>query len=406
MATEWQRWRQTHPLGPLLPLAYTLIFKMLLPSGISWMWMLLRLIVFAICLIPAWISIGWFYFRSENIKRNVCYGPNARNYLDIYYPNQVLAGKKAPVLIFITGGAWIIGYKAWGCLFSKILMNQGILCVNADYRNFPQGRVLDMIEDTSQVIEWTINNIGNYGGDSNRIYVAGQSAGAHLGLISILFRGNNKKINEKITWKAKDIKGFIGISGPYDIQAMKEHFHKRGLHRDVYSEIFKMKRQIFCDSSVDDEKQLNIDYISPTQYVKQHCNSDTQLPHLYFFHGTKDDSCPHSSTEEFVNAVSMANIYVNIKTKYYEGKSHTDPILEDLMHDDTVHEGDLMHDICKIVHKNSMKSYVSFSNGSPKRRNPNFLELSADPYNPTSETTSQTIVHRYLLSLARKINPF
>lgn len=135
---EWQRWRETHPLAPLLPLAYTLIFRVLLPSGIRWIWKLLRLIAFAILLIPAWISIFWFYLRSENIKRNVRYGPNPRNYLDIYYPDHIMGGERAPVLIFITGGAWIIGYKAWGCLLSKILMEMGIVCVNPDYRNFPQ----------------------------------------------------------------------------------------------------------------------------------------------------------------------------------------------------------------------------------------------------------------------------
>lgn|SRR3990167_10465824 len=135
---EWKTWRETHPLKPLLPLAFKLIFKILLPSGLKWIWMLFRLICFAAVLAPAWISLGWFYLTSENIRRNVRYGKNPRNNLDIYYPNIVLSGRPCPVVVFISGGAWIIGYKAWGALLSKVLIQMGIVVVNPDYRNFPQ----------------------------------------------------------------------------------------------------------------------------------------------------------------------------------------------------------------------------------------------------------------------------
>jgi len=35
-------------------------------------------------------------------------------------------------------------------------------------RNFPQGTISDMVNDTSQGISFIINNIANYGGDPNR----------------------------------------------------------------------------------------------------------------------------------------------------------------------------------------------------------------------------------------------
>jgi hypothetical protein len=52
--------------------------------------------------------------------------------------NVVSGGKQlAPVVIFLTGGAWAIGYKAWGALLGLGLSAHGVLVCSVDYRNFP-----------------------------------------------------------------------------------------------------------------------------------------------------------------------------------------------------------------------------------------------------------------------------
>jgi prenylcysteine alpha-carboxyl methylesterase len=38
----------------------------------------------------------------------------------------------------MTGGAWIIGYKAWGSLLARRLSRYGVIVCCLDYRNFPQ----------------------------------------------------------------------------------------------------------------------------------------------------------------------------------------------------------------------------------------------------------------------------
>ncbi len=43
-----------------------------------------------------------------------------------------------PVCLGITGGAWIIGYKAWGALLAQRLCRAGVVVCCLDYRNFPQ----------------------------------------------------------------------------------------------------------------------------------------------------------------------------------------------------------------------------------------------------------------------------
>ena len=47
-----------------------------------------------------------------------------------------LEGKQLRNLL--AGGAWTIGYKAWGSLLGRRLSKHGVLCYCIDYRNFPQ----------------------------------------------------------------------------------------------------------------------------------------------------------------------------------------------------------------------------------------------------------------------------
>ena len=128
---------------------------------------------------------------SQNIHKSIPYGPKIRQSLDIYVPNSLLKknkdkssdgkiSEKKPVLIFTGGGAWIVGHKCFCALIGKIFMNQDIIVVAPDYRQFPQVRADDMLHDIDTAIQWTFDNIHVYGGDVDLIFLCGQSAGAHL----------------------------------------------------------------------------------------------------------------------------------------------------------------------------------------------------------------------------------
>ena len=144
-----------------------------------------------------------YFLFSPSIVRNVEYGLGAkkRNLLDIYLPNNntvkgtpstpmynifKLSGQnndqtktdgssnnnnqndesskqpQSPIVIFVTGGAWIIGYKLWGAFIGRGLSSMGVLTIIPDYRNFPQGNVEDMMDDIAAAVHWTQTNAGQY----------------------------------------------------------------------------------------------------------------------------------------------------------------------------------------------------------------------------------------------------
>ncbi|XP_029121510.1 isoprenylcysteine alpha-carbonyl methylesterase ICME isoform X3 [Elaeis guineensis] len=182
--------------------------------GYRWMTKFLALACYAILLMPGFLQVGYYYFFSTQVRRSIVYGEQPRNRLDLYLPKD--SNEPKPVVAFVTGGAWIIGYKAWGALLGRRLAERDIIVACIDYRNFPQGTISDMITDASEGISFICNNIASYGGDPHRVYLMGQSAGAHIAACTLLEQAIKEAAGESITWSVSQIKAYVGLSGGKD----------------------------------------------------------------------------------------------------------------------------------------------------------------------------------------------
>ncbi|ESR51007.1 hypothetical protein CICLE_v10031407mg [Citrus x clementina] len=191
-----------------------LSFKLLRYLGVGYRWIVrfLALGCYSLLLLPGFIQVGCHYFFSSQVRRGIVYGDQPRNRLDLYFPKSSDGPK--PVVAFITGGAWIIGYKAWGSLLGQQLSERDIIVACIDYRNFPQGTIKDMVKDASQGISFVCNNISEYGGDPDRIYLMGQSAGAHIAACTLLEQAIKETGEEEsTTWSVSQIRAYFGLSG-------------------------------------------------------------------------------------------------------------------------------------------------------------------------------------------------
>ena len=141
----------------------------------------------------------------------IAYGTDARQKLDIYTP-EGNASSARPVVIFFHGGAWRDGERDGYGFLGRAFASRGFVTVVADYRKAPRVRFPAFVQDTASAIAWVHNNIAKHNGDSNRIFLMGHSAGAHIAMMAAL----------DPQWLAADnlkpdiIKGVIGLAGPYD----------------------------------------------------------------------------------------------------------------------------------------------------------------------------------------------
>ena len=118
--------------------------------------------------------------ETADVVRDVSYGPHERHRLDILRPKNP-SSDAMPVLVFIHGGAFVRGNKSDGIIFDNVLnyfVSRGVLGINATYRLAPEHPWPAGADDIREVVRWIRENASEHGGDPNRIFLMGHSAGA------------------------------------------------------------------------------------------------------------------------------------------------------------------------------------------------------------------------------------
>ncbi|EFJ43261.1 hypothetical protein VOLCADRAFT_66123 [Volvox carteri f. nagariensis] len=296
--------------------------------GVGWKWsiQLLRLVLYAMLLLPGFLQMIVFYVFSPRVRRSVVYGPKPRQRLDLYFPPHPHPHAAYPVVIYVTGGAWTIGYKAWGALLARRLSEQGVLVACLDYRNFPQGDALDMLEDVNTGISWVLSRIHRFGGDPDSVTLVGQSAGGHLAglaLIKQVGKGETGGGHSGVAWSPACLKAFVGVSGAYDLAALAEHLHRRGLYRNVFDRIMTLG----CKGGA----RPAFEALSPLQAARRlPPGAAGMLPYVLLIHGTADKTVPAEGSAQLCEALQSSGA-PSCRCLLIPGKTHTAFLLEDPM---------------------------------------------------------------------------
>lgn len=145
------------------------------------------------------------------VVRDQQYGPDARNRLDVFRLGNPV---KAPVLVFVHGGGYVMGDKTRpdSPFYDNVgqwAAQQGWIGVTLTYRLAPANRWPSGPEDMSNAVRWLRAHIAEHGGDPDKIILMGQSAGgAHVASYVALERFH--------AGNAGAIAAAVMISGMYD----------------------------------------------------------------------------------------------------------------------------------------------------------------------------------------------
>ncbi len=133
-----------------------------------------------------------FRSRAVDTTSNIDYwGDGTRRHRLDVHRSRLAPPEKAPVMVYIHGGGWVIGDKReQGKPMMYELVARGWVCVAINYRLSPKATWPDHIVDAKRAVAWVKEHIVEYGGDPAFVAVSGGSAGGHLCALLALSEGD------------------------------------------------------------------------------------------------------------------------------------------------------------------------------------------------------------------------
>lgn len=218
---------------------------------------------------------------------DLSYGDKPWQKLDIY-PQE----KTAPVIIFIHGGSWRHGRKDQYRFAADAFHRLGYTVVLPDYVKHPnkEAHYPSFAIDAVKAIAWVKANIDQHSGDTNNIFLAGHSAGAHTAL---MVATDSQFLNsEGLT--EKDIRAVAGIAGPYS-----------------FTPDWEITKAVFGPPE-------NYPLMDALNYV------DGKEPSTILLHSNGDKQVGQYNQEKLAAKLKAAS--VDVKTVLYNGIGHIDMV--------------------------------------------------------------------------------
>ena len=215
--------------------------------------------------------------------------------LDIY----PIAQTNAPVMVYVHGGGWTRGNPSNVRDKPAAFNQRGLVFVSVGYRFVPEVDMAEQVGDVAAAIAWVKNNIAQYGGDPNRIFLMGHSAGAHL--VSLV--ATDSAYLESEGMSPAEIRGVISLdTQAYDINLLLENASTRT--RRTYTNVFTDDPQMWAR-------------FSPITYV----GAERSIPPFFLvFSGRAPGR--RELTEHFAQALEAAGVSALIQPE--PEKSHGD----------------------------------------------------------------------------------
>lgn len=243
------------------------------------------------------LTLSGCTFSGNKAHKNIIYakgsGTISDQQLNIFEPKKPNSPKD--VLIFIHGGNWNSGRKSQYSLIGRNWTKRDIVYVIIDYPLSPSATYKEMAEYSAKSVKWVKENIQNYGGNPDRIFISGHSAGGHLAaLISI-----DDQYFQKLGM-ANPIKGLILIDAAG--LDMYGYLLEEKLPKDhTYFKTFSSDQKVWKDAS-------------PLYHLHK------RMPPMTIFRGEKTYPSIVSSNEKFIKA--MQEFAPETPYEIIKGKKH------------------------------------------------------------------------------------
>lgn len=217
-------------------------------------------------------------------------GPTRQLLCSIWRPSENLTPSGLAV-VYLHGGGWRHGFERdqfakHTRTFFRHLTAQGHLVMVIAYRLYPEVKISDMIADCRHAVVWIKENAEKYSVNSNRVVLAGGSAGGQLALLISYTDGHAALVPNEFNGLDTSVRGVIAFYPPVDLRLHLAHKHTRTLK--IGSLVLPSRRDVLTGllGGTPEEAPEMYDLMSPINHVSSSC------PPTLLLHGGHDDVVP------------------------------------------------------------------------------------------------------------------
>lgn len=220
-----------------------------------------------------------------------------RQRLDLYLPS----GDNLPLVIWIHGGAWLMGSK--DDMVPLSLLSKGYAIASINYRLSTHAIFPAQIEDCKSAIRWLRANADKYRLDPNRFGVMGASAGGHLAVM-VGTTGDVKEfdVGENLNYSSK-VQCVVDLFGPTDFIQMDDYRLRDGQIHNLPDS----PESLLVGGNIQENKD-KVAKANPITYITK------DAPPFLIIHGDSDPLVPHHQSILLEQALSNVGVPVKFHT--------------------------------------------------------------------------------------------
>jgi acetyl esterase/lipase len=155
--------------------------------------------------------------------------------LDLYLPE---GRRNAPVIVWYYGNQLMGGDKSEDAFVGRRFASAGFVTAVVNYRLSPGVSHPAHVQDAAASFAWVKRHIGEYGGDADRVFASGYSAGGYL--VALLATDARYLAAHKLS--PRDIRGAVPVSAFYWVE-------RRGVAPDRDPSVWGTDRAVWVDAS-------------------------------------------------------------------------------------------------------------------------------------------------------------